>query len=166
MSFAAVYLTIYILEAAKRIFNRQVKKKEPITFENLLEIYGKIGMTESNLLNLRTFTLMVTSFAAFFRYSEASNLTLGDIMFHDSFIKVFIEKSNPDQYREGYWVHIAKTSSEIFPVKILERYIKEANITEHNGFLFRATTYFKNSNVHKLRREISQFLTLQLVQLY
>ena len=145
-------LTIYILEAAKRICNRQVKKKEPITFENLLEIYGKIGKTESNLLNLRTFTLMVTSFAAFFRYSEASNLTLGDIMFHDSSIKVFIEKSKTDQYREGHWVHIAKTSLEICPVKILERYIKEANITEHNGFLFRATTYFKNSNVHKLRR--------------
>ena len=69
-----------------------MKKNEPLTIENLLEIYNKIGKTECNLLNLRTFTLMVTSFAAFFRYSEASNLTLGDIAFNDSFIKIFVEK--------------------------------------------------------------------------
>ena len=98
------------------------------------------------------FHTKVMSFAAFFCYSEASNLTLGDIVFYDTFIKVFVEKSKTDQYREGHWVHIAKMSSEICPVKILKKYIEEANIIEHNEFLFRATTYFKNSNVHKLRR--------------
>ena len=92
------------------------------------------------------------SFAAFFRYSEASNLTLGDIVFNDSFIKIFVEKSKTDQYREGHWVHIAKTSSEICPVKTLKRYIEEANITEDSEYLFRATTFFKTFNVHKLRR--------------
>ena len=69
---------------------------------------------------------MVMSFAAFFRYSEVSNLLLGDIVFHDAFIKVFVEKSKTDQYREGHWVHFAKTSTEICPVKILKKYIEEA----------------------------------------
>ena len=43
------------------------------------------------------FHTKVMSFAAFFCYSEASNLTLGDIVFYDTFIKVFVEKSKTDR---------------------------------------------------------------------
>jgi len=145
-------LTRYILEAAKRICDRPTRKKEPLTFANLMDIYKKIGMNTCSLVNLRTFTLMVLSYAAFFRYSEASNLTLGDLIFQPSYLKIFIEKSKTDQYREGHWVHIARTSSVICPVRMVQLFIERAQIVEHTEYLFRATTFFKSRNQHCLRK--------------
>ena len=60
------------------------------------------------------------SYAAFLRYSEAFNVTFGDIVSHEAYVKIFVVKSKTDQYSESHWVHIARTSSVIFPVKILK----------------------------------------------
>eukprot|EP00111_Clytia_hemisphaerica_P021064 TCONS_00062088-protein len=108
--------------------NRQTKKKEPLLFELLTKIFENVGKKESTLLDFRNFTLMVVSFAGFLRYSEVSNLTLGDIVFEPTFMRLFIEQSKTDQYREGHWVFIAKTVSEICPVKTLNMYITRAGI--------------------------------------
>jgi len=53
------------------------------------------------------------------RYDEAANLKLGDVLFCDSYLNAFIEKSKTDQYREGAWVFIAKVNSDICPTKPL-----------------------------------------------
>ena len=146
-------LVNYIAEAAKRMNNRQTKKKEPLLFEHLTKIFENIGKKESTLLDFRNFTLMVVSFAGFLRYSEVSNLTLGDIVFEPTFMRLFIEQSKTDQYREGHWVFIAKTVSEICPVKTLNMYITRAGIELHDEFLFRGLSFFKSKGIHKLRKK-------------
>lgn len=68
------YLCSLILEAAKREKPRQ-NKKDPIKAKHLKEIYYIIGKTKfCSLLDLRTFTMMIISYAGFLRYDEISDL--------------------------------------------------------------------------------------------
>ena len=96
--------------------------------------------------------MMLLCFTGFLRYDEAANLKLEDIVFQDSFMKIFIEKSKTDQFREGAWVFIAKADSDICPTKILRKYITEANLVNPNDYLFRAMTYFKSKNKLSIKR--------------
>ena len=47
------------------------------------------------------------------RYSEISGLRRCDVHFCDSYLKLFIEKSKTDVYREGNWIYISKIQSEL-----------------------------------------------------
>ena len=77
------------------------------------------------------------------RYDEVSNLMVGDIILYDTHMKIFIEHSKTDQYREGAWVYIAKLDSPVCPVRTLKLYIERADVSCNNEFLFRAMTFFK-----------------------
>ncbi|XP_066934783.1 integrase/recombinase xerD homolog [Clytia hemisphaerica] len=94
-----------------------------------------------------------TSSTGFLRYDEVSNLIFGDILVFETYMKLFIEKSKTDQHREGAWVYIAKLDSPFCPVKTLLRFTKNANITNDNEYLFRATSFFKKKGIHKLRNK-------------
>ena len=73
----------------------------------------------------------------FLRYSEVSNLRISDIVIHDSFMAIFIEKSKTDIYRYGNWLYLAKLKSKLYPITFLRRYMKLAKIDKHNnGYIF------------------------------
>uniref|UniRef100_A0A7M5X3W6 Tyr recombinase domain-containing protein n=1 Tax=Clytia hemisphaerica TaxID=252671 RepID=A0A7M5X3W6_9CNID len=146
-------LAEYILEAAKRICHRKSSKKEPITSDHIRKIFQLINGDQANLLDLRNFTIIILSYAGFLRYDEVSNLIFGDILVFETYMKLFIEKSKTDQHREGAWVYIAKLDSPFCPVKTLLRFTKNANITNDNEYLFRATSFFKKKGIHKLRNK-------------
>ena len=63
-----------IVEAAKRCSKPRKKKKEPLAVHHLQQIYEKVGKELCSLLDLRTFTMMVVSFADFLRYNEIADL--------------------------------------------------------------------------------------------
>ena len=146
-------LVSYVLDAAQRICHRPKKKKQPIVIEHIKKIHDSLTEKGMSLLHLRNFVMMLLCFTGFLRYDEAANLKLEDIVFQDSFMKIFIEKSKTDQFREGAWVFIAKVDSDICPTKILRKYITEANLVNPNDYLFRAMTYFKSKNMHFLRKK-------------
>ena len=59
-------------------------------------------------------------------------------------MEIFVESSKTDQFREGAWVPIARTNSDICPVAMLERYFRLANIQGHSDkLLFRGLTSTK-----------------------
>ena len=59
-------------------------------------------------------------------------------------MEVFIESSKTDQFREGAWVPIARTNSNICPVAMLERYFRLANIQgDADKLFFRGLTSTK-----------------------
>jgi len=135
-------------QAAKRMITHKVKKKEPITIEQLTNIHETL-LKNDTLANTRTVVICLLSFAGFLRFSEIINLRLSDLIFEECFLKVFIEKSKTDIYREGSWVLISKTSSKLCPVKNTLTYISLANIKKPNEFLFRALSTGKRKS--KLR---------------
>ena len=145
-------LISYIMDAAKRICHRPKKKKQPITAIHIKQIYELISRRGFSLLHQRNFTMMVLCFTGFLRYDEVSNLIFSDIVFDSKYMKVFIEKSKTDQFRDGAWVFIAKIDSTICPVKTLQDYINTAGLSG-DDYLFRATTFFKSKNIHVLRKK-------------
>ena len=139
-----------IVKAAKRN-RKKKKKKEPITVNDLHKVFKLTGEKDCSLLDLRTSTMMVLSFVGFLRYSEVSELC--DFEFHETYLRIFIEKSKTDIYRDGHWLFIAKLDSNICPVKLSKLYLSRTEIKpDSEEYLFRAVTYFKRLSKHKLRK--------------
>ena len=83
-----------VLECAKRIVRPPKHPKEPLTPSMLHSIYKSIGAFNSDLLNLRKFTLLRVSYdAGFLRFDEASHLRKGDFKFFTTHMTMFIEKN-------------------------------------------------------------------------
>ena len=82
----------------------------------------------------------------FFRFGELESLRECDVFFYDEHAEVFVESSKTDQFREGTWVPIARTNSNICPVAMLERYFRLANIQGNaDKLLFRGLTSTKQA---------------------
>ncbi|ESO93409.1 hypothetical protein LOTGIDRAFT_161981 [Lottia gigantea] len=130
-------LVINILESAKRKLSKPVQKKSPVTVELLDMIYEKL--TECpNLYNLRTICCLLLAFAGFLRSAELLNISRTDIVFHESYKLLFIEKSKTDMYRDGAWLPIAKTGGKLCPVVSLIKYLNASGIEQNScEYIFR-----------------------------
>ena len=99
-----------MLEATKRVKHHKTRKKKAITVQQIKKIYDHCIKTEPNIYNTRTFSLANFSFCGFLRYSQASNIRRSDTDFQPSYMKIFIEKSKTDIYRNHNWIYISRIS--------------------------------------------------------
>ena len=155
------------LESARRILSKPIKKKEPIKPRHLRKL-GKFLTEDANSLpNYRTLAICCVAFSGFLRFNEISSLRRSDISFHNSHMKIFIEKSKTDIYRDGAHVLIARTGSLSCPYKILQKYIALTNIPETSDeHIFRAIAFSRKQGTYKLRpkdRPISYSRTREIV---
>jgi len=89
-------------------------------------------------------------------FSELVNLRCCDFHFEDTFMRVFIERSKTDIYRDGAWVVIAKTVKSTCPVTLTLRYFETGYITpDSNEFLFRPLKFLSKTGVYKFH-DLSQ----------
>ena len=143
-------LPLLVLEGIKRTSQKISRKKLPLTTEHLHKLYKNFGGKNMNLKDLRTILICIFSFMGFLRYNEVSNLRMSDIVFHDSYMAIFIEKSKTDIYRNGNWLYLAKLKSKLCPITLLRRYMKLAKIDKHSNFyIFRGLC--KRSKGFRLR---------------
>ena len=69
-------------------------------------------------------------------------------------MKIFIEKSKADIYRNGNWIYIARSNSELCPVATLQRYLNIAKINESSEeFIFRSITSHRNHQHRTLKKK-------------
>ena len=130
-----------VLAGSKRILAHKTTKKEPITPEILNKMFDKFVTPASQLPIVRTMSICLLGYAGFLRFSELASLRECDISFYDEHMEVFIESSKTDQFREGAWVPIAHTGSNICPVAMVERYFQVADIKGNaDKLLFRGLT--------------------------
>lgn len=71
--------------------------------------------------NLRTTLMMLLGFARFPWFSEAASLRKCDIVFYQTCMGLFIEKSKREIYLEECWIRIVKFDSEICSVEKLSK---------------------------------------------
>lgn len=146
------FLVNSVVESAKRSVRHQAVKKEVIDAGILRLFVDKFVTERSNLKELRDVTMFLLAYAAFLRFDELSNIKGTDIVFHDTYFKLFIESSKTDKYRDGAWLLIAKTGNKTCPYDMLKRYLLEAEIDSRDKrYIFRSVTFFKKSNNYKLR---------------
>lgn len=140
-----------ILEGAKRRLSTHTEKKEPITPDLIRKMFDSLFHVK-NVYNQRIICACITAFAGFLRVSELLNIRRSDIVFNECYMSIFIQKSKTDVYRDGNCVTIARTGSDLCPVKNMELYLLWANISvDSEEYIFRNLTKFKDSYV--LRKE-------------
>ena len=83
-------LVITVNKAAKRILSRPITKKEPIKPCHLKLLAKKFGGRDANLMNLRLLALCTVGFAGLLRFDELSSIKRSDIIFHNTYMKIFI----------------------------------------------------------------------------
>ena len=148
----AVEFVKEVIEGIRRKHAKAKNKKEPLTIEELKRIYDTFG-TSNSLSDLRVCSLCFLGFAGFFRIQELLVLKIENLIFHDEYLEIKVNKSKTDIYREGNRVIISRTGKNTCPVGILQKYLKVGNITEdQNSFLFRPIIYSKIENVHSFSR--------------
>ena len=109
-------IVLAVLEAARRLLSVPVKKKEPGTLEIMLSFFIKFGGASATLSDLRLLTLCTLGYAGFLRFSELISLRKCDFEFETSFMRLFIEHSKNDIYRDGARVVIVTTHKPTCPV--------------------------------------------------
>lgn len=126
-----------VYEAGKRRLSVPITKKEPINADMLRKMYCKFFESE-NIYNQRTICACLIAYAGFLRCSELLNIRCSDVCFEQTHMSIFIEKSKTDIYRDGQHVVIARTHSELCPVKNLEMYFIWCGFSkESSEFIFR-----------------------------
>lgn len=78
------------------------------------------------------------------------NIRYSDVIFEESLITIFIERSKTDIYRDGQWKVIARTESEMCSVKYLEMFFKWCGFSSNGSdFIFRNMS--KTKSGYKVR---------------
>lgn len=90
-------------------------KKDAFGSSEVRQIWDKIdrngGVEKLNNFELRSFVMAVFQHKTFCRFSDAANLKLNDILFHDDYFKVHIRYSKTDQKGEGQEVYLTRNTS-------------------------------------------------------
>ncbi len=98
-----------------------------------------------DLFNSRSLCMFVLAYAGcFFRYKEISNIKMNNLSFYDTHVKIYIESSKTDIYRQGNTVSVAKTNTDTCPVKLLAHYCKVAELRDDSDeYIFRSLQFNK-----------------------
>lgn len=67
----------------------------------------------ASLYNIRSVVICLIPFAVFLRFDELAKLVRSDVEIKSDMLKLFIESSKTDQYRDGPWVVIASSSKQL-----------------------------------------------------
>ena len=108
-------LVMNLVEACRRELGKPKTKKEPISPEHLASLVKDFGHRKASLKDIA--------------------ISDDQIIFYRTYIKVCIQKSKIDSYREGKWVLIARTGKLTCPVSMLKRSRKSKH--HEDNFIFR-----------------------------
>ena len=88
-----------------------------------------------NAKNQRIICANLLAYAGFMRSAELLNIRVHDIVFHDTFMIIFIESSKTGKYRDGAWITIATTETYMCPVENVKKLIAWVDLKD-DIFLF------------------------------
>ena len=84
--------------------------------------------------------------------------------YYDEHMELYIESSKTDEYRDGAWVVIAKTHTDLCPVQMLRRYMELAAVgSDSEKFLFRGIVHTKSGSSLRSSGGISYTRVRELV---
>jgi len=141
-----------IVEAAKRLLARPVKKKEPVDAGIMKKLLHKYKESTS-LKDMRLIAMCSLMYSGFLRYNEMCNIKAKHVTFHNDYLEIFISKSKTDCYRNGNNVVISKLDTIYCPVDTLNRYFEASNIVNTSDmYIFRPISFLKKRKSFVLRQ--------------
>lgn len=126
-----------LFETSKRLRSKPTVKKDTISPELIVDLCN-LYERSTDLLVIRDLCMIVIAYAGFLRYDELSALKCDDLVFHDSYVVIHIEKSKTDQYRQGNELIISKGVTSACPYNMLKRYLEMTGMgVDCSLYLFR-----------------------------
>ena len=99
--------------------NVNYREKGLITPDMLLKLYNSV-FKENNLMSQRIISSCLLPFAGSLRVSELLYIKRSDIIL-ESYVSIFIPKSQTDIYRDGNTVVISRMGNNLCPVKKIRK---------------------------------------------
>ena len=97
------------LAGAQRLLAHQTTKKEPIAVSQLEQLVVSKADSVASLYNICSVVICLLAFAAFLRFDELAKLVRSDVEIENDTLKLFIQSSKTDQYRDGAWIVVASS---------------------------------------------------------
>ena len=117
------------LAGTQRLLAHQTTKKEPITVSQLEQLVASKANSMASLYNIRSVVICLLAFAAFLRFDELAKLVRSDVKIENDMLKLFIQSSKTDQYRDGAWIVVASSRKATCPVAMMNRYLDRAGLS-------------------------------------
>ena len=162
---------IAMLDTIRRLDDHAAAKKDPLSPAAFRKLYQELMVHSRSLEDIRTMLFVVFGFCGFLRFSEIIVLRKGDVVLEHQHIRVFVEKSKTDIYRDGRWVYIAQGLSHC-PVKVVLTYLEKcASQLTADSFLFRGVVKSKRGqrlrvpNKHVCYSTMSKYLRKALLRI-
>ena len=73
----------------------------------------------ASLYDIRSVVICLLASAAFLRFEDLSKLVRSDVKIGNDMLKLFIQSSKTDQYRDGTWIVVASSGKATCPVAIM-----------------------------------------------
>ncbi|TAM72427.1 site-specific integrase [bacterium] len=125
------------MEGIRRELGTRPRKKDPLTWERLLEALPPIDARD--LGSIRDRALLLLGFAMGARRSELGGLRVGDVKFERKGMRVLLRRSKTDPRGRGREIGIARQEDEArCPVRALRRWLRSAGL--ERGLIFRSLT--------------------------
>ncbi|XP_073231781.1 uncharacterized protein [Porites lutea] len=83
----------------------------------------------ASLYNIRSVVICLLAFAAFLRFDELAKLVRSDVTIENDMLKLFIQSSETDQYRDGACIVVAYSRKATCPVTMMNRYLDRAGLS-------------------------------------
>ena len=93
-----------VLEGAKRKCRKLSNQKDPISAEDIIELFALTDMNSAQAL--RFLLTVVLAFAGFMRISEFFSMQIKHIELTEEYVKILLPKSKTDQSREGHFLYV------------------------------------------------------------
>ena len=117
------------LAGAQRLLAHQTTKEEPITVSQLEQLAASKANSMAFMYNIRSVVICLIAFAGFFRFDELARLVRSDVKIENDMLKLFIQSSKTDQYRDGAGVVVASSRKATCPVAMMNRYLDRAGLS-------------------------------------
>lgn len=131
-----------IRECAKRILGtRPWNRKEPLSLDLCVTCALQLIAGDDSLARWQIATFIMTCFAGFLRYSDATRIYADEIRFFDTHMELFIETRKNLQFRQGDVVCIARGTSLACPVYLMESLLDRAGLRGRHVPVFRQASY-------------------------
>ena len=140
------------VDAARRILARPPKRKEPLSADLVRRVISRLE--KGSLADIQLAALFSLGFFGFLRWDDLHRLKVDSLHFEVAHVAIFLEKRKNDQFREGSWVFIARSSTPPCPVAILEKFLLVGNHSKASP-LFRRVQNTKRGVC--LRKELMSY---------
>ena len=119
-----------ILAGAQRLLAHQTTKKEPITVPQLEQLVSCMAESLASLYNIPSVVISLLAFAALSDLmSLRAKLVRYDFKIENDMLKLFIQSSKTNQYKDGAWIVVDSSGKATCPVAMMNHYLERAGLS-------------------------------------